>query len=144
VPKHKATLSAIATTVGRPLDWWARDWTFALIADYADGRPFNVLAGFDRNANGDPLSDRPAGLDRNSGELSYYFNVDLRVARRIPIGPVGLEAIFEVFNVFNRENVLEVNNVAFANAQLTPNPAFEDPTRVTDPRRIQLGARLSF
>lgn len=144
VPKHKATLSAIATTVGRQLDWWARDWTLALIADYAGGRPFNVLAGFDRNANGDPLSDRPAGVERNSGELPDYFNVDLRVARRIPIGPVGLEAIFEVFNLFNRDNVLEVNNVAFANAQLAPNPAFEDPTRVTDPRRLQLGARLSF
>ena len=103
-----------------------------------------MLAGFDRNLNGDPLSDRPAGVGRNSGELSDYFNVDLRVARRIPIGPVGFEAIFEVFNLFNRDNVIEVNNVAFANAQLAPNPDFEEPTRVADPRRIQLGARLSF
>ncbi len=144
VPKHKVTLSAIASTVGRQLNWWARDWTLATIADYADGRPFNILAGFDRNANGDPLSDRPAGVGRNEGELDDYFSVDLRVARRIPIGPVALEAIFEVFNLFNRENVLEVNNVFYASAQLSPNPNFGNPTRVSDPRRIQLGARVTF
>jgi len=144
VPKHKATLSAIFSTAGRQLDWWARDWTLAVIAEYADGRPFNILAGFDRNRNGDGLSDRPDGEGRNSGELDDSFNVDLRIARRIPIGPVGLEGIFEVFNLFNEENVLEVNNVFYANAQLAPNPSYRDPTRVSDPRRIQLGARVTF
>ncbi|MDQ5873163.1 MAG: TonB-dependent receptor, partial [Acidobacteriota bacterium] len=137
VPEHKATLSAIYTTTVGQYPWWARDWTLAVIADYAAGRPFNVLAGTDRNRNGDPLSDRPVGVGRNSGELPDYFIVDARVARRIPIGPVGLEAIFEVFNLFNRENVLEVNNVIIS-------PDFERATRVGDPRRIQLGARLTF
>jgi outer membrane receptor protein involved in Fe transport len=144
IPKHKVSLSAIYTTAGRELPWWARDWTVSTIAEYVDGRPFNILAGFDRNSNGDPLSDRPAGVSRNAGELNEVINVDLRVARRVPIGPVGLEAIFEVFNLLDRENVLEVNNVRFANATLTPNPTFGDTTRVADPRRIQLGARLTF
>ena len=144
VPEHKATLSAVYTTTVGQYPWWARDWTFGVIADYAAGRPYNILAGFDRNGNSDPLSDRPAGVGRNAGELPDFFTVDARVARRIPIGPVGLEAIFEVFNLFNRDNVLEVNNVQFINAQLTPNPDFERPTRVSDPRRIQLGARLTF
>ncbi|MDQ2979041.1 MAG: TonB-dependent receptor [Acidobacteriota bacterium] len=143
-PKHTATISAIYTTAGRDYSWWARDWTVSTIANYIKGRPFNILAGFDRNLNGDPLSDRPAGVSRNSGELKDLINVDLRVARRVSIGPVGLEAIFEVFNLLNRENVLEVNNVRFANATLAPNPAFGDTTRVADPRRIQLGARLTF
>src|SRR5207244_11524242 len=115
-----------------------------LIADYIVGRPFNILAGFDRNANGDPLSDRPEGVGRNSGKLRPLFNVDLRIARTIPLGKVEVEGIFEVFNLFNRENVLEVNNVRFADAQLAPNPSFGAPTRVTDPRRVQLGVRLSF
>jgi hypothetical protein len=144
IPKHKVSLSAIYTTAGRELPWWARDWTVSTIAEYVDGRPFNILAGFDRNSNGDFLSDRPAGVSRNAGELNEVINVDLRVARRVPIGPVGLEAIFEVFNLLDRENVLEVNNVRFANATLTPNPTFGDTTRVADPRRIQLGARLTF
>jgi len=137
VPEHKATLSAVYTTTVGQYPWWARDWTLAVIADYAAGRPFNVLAGTDRNRNGTLLSDRPEGVGRNSGELPDYFTVDARVARRIPIGPVGLEAIFEVFNLFNRENVLEVNNVIIS-------PDFERATRVGDPRRIQLGARVTF
>ncbi len=137
VPEHKATLSAVYTTTVGQYPWWARDWTLGLIADYAVGRPYNVLAGIDRNRNGDPLSDRPEGVGRNSGELPDYFVVDARIARRIPLGPVGLEAIFEVFNLFNRENVLEVNNVVIS-------PDFERATRVADPRRIQLGARLTF
>ncbi len=144
VPKHKLSLAAIYTTAGRTLPWWARDWTVSTIVEYVEGRPFNILAGFDRNGNGDPLSDRPAGVSRNSGKLDSLINVDLRIARRISIGPVGLEAIFEVFNLLNRENVLEVNNVQFANAALAPNPAFGNSPRVVDPRRIQLGARLSF
>ncbi len=144
VSRHKATVSGIYSTVGGPGAWWARDWTLAAIADYIDGRPFNILAGFDRNSNGDPLSDRPEGVSRNSGRLGKFFNVDLRIARRIPIGKAALEGIFEVFNLFNRENVLEVNNVRFLNDQLVPNPDFGTPTRVADPRRIQVGARLTF
>jgi len=144
IPKHKATLSAIYTTAKMDLSWWARDWTVAVIADYLDGRPLNILAGFDRNRNGDLLSDRPEGVSRNSGELEELINVDLRVAKGFPIGPVTLEAIFEVFNLFDRDNVLEVNNVRFLSAALAPNPAFGTPTRVADPRRIQLGARLTF
>jgi hypothetical protein len=143
IPKHKATLSAVYRT-GSGLEWWARDWTFATIMDYVDGRPYNILAGFDRNRNGDALSDRPDGVRRNSGELDSYFNVDLRVAKGFGIGPATLELLFEVFNVFNEEIVLEVNNVQFLNAQLAPNPAFGDVVRVADPRRIQLGARVLF
>jgi hypothetical protein len=145
VPKQKATLSAIYATGRQPgMSWWASDWTFSTIMDYVDGRPYNILAGFDRNRNGDALSDRPEGVRRNSAELDSYLNVDLRIAKGFPIGPTTLEALFEVFNVFNEEIVLEVNNVQYINAQLAPNPAFGDVVRVADPRRIQLGARLLF
>ena len=137
VPEHKATLSAVYTTTVGEYPWWARDWTFGLIADYAAGRPFNILAGVDRNGNSDPLSDRPVGVDRNSGELPDYFVVDARVARRIPIGPVGLEAIFEVFNLFNSKNLL---------APQTTNLVFDFSGTIRsglgDPRQAQVGLRL--
>ena len=143
VPKHKATLSAIwrSPTTG-PI--WARDWTVATIGELLVGRPHNVLAGFDRNTNGDPLSDRPAGVDRNSGNLPTSLNFDLRVARRIPIGPVAFEATFEVFNLFNRTNVLQVNEVFYTGTTLALNPNYRTPTRIADPRRIQLGGRFTF
>jgi len=144
VPRHKATLTAIYTTTGRRLPWYARDWTVATIATFISGRPFNVLAGFDRNRNGDSASDRPAGVSRNSGQLPNYFDVDLRIARTVPVGPVALEATLDVFNLLNRKNVLEVNGVRYQNFQLVPNPQFGAPTIVADPRRIQFGLRASF
>jgi hypothetical protein len=144
VPRHKAVLSAIESTVGRPGPWWRRDWTFAVIAEYAVGLPYNELAGFDRNNNGHLESDRPSGIGRNRRSLPDQFNVDLRIARHVALRGMTVEGVVEVFNLFNRKNVLEVNNVRFQNPELDPNPVFGEPTRVSDPRRVQLGARLTF
>jgi Carboxypeptidase regulatory-like domain/TonB dependent receptor-like, beta-barrel/TonB-dependent Receptor Plug Domain len=144
VPRHKAVLSAVYSTVGRAGAWWERDWTVAMIADFLAGLPYNELAGFDRNGNGDPLSDRPAHVGRNSRSLPALFNVDFRIARQVRVRRAAIEGIVEVFNLFNRKNVLEVNNVRFASAELDPNTDFGRPTRTSDPRRIQVGARLTF
>ncbi len=144
VPRHRATLAAIYTTVGRGLPWYARDWNLATIAAFEAGRPFNVFAGYDRNDNGDLLSDRPEGVSRNSGVLPNSFNVDVRIARTIPLGPVAVEATLEVFNLLNRENVLQVNDVRYLDRGITLDPKFGTPNRVTDPRRIQFGLRASF
>jgi hypothetical protein len=143
VPQHRTTVSAVYSVEGTRSPW-TRDWTFALIAEHSVGRPYNELAGFDRNENGEGGSDRPEGVGRNSASLPDSLNVDLRVARRFPFGRVGLEGIVEVFNLFNRENVLEVNPIRYGTVRGDPNPEFGRPTRVADPRRFQLGARLSF
>ena len=116
----------------------------ALIAEHSVGRRYNVLAGFDRNQNGDGGSDRPEGVGRNAGRLPDLVQVDLRVARRFPVGRLTLEGIAEVFNLFNRENVLEVNAIRFVRSEREPNPDFGRPTRLADPRRLQLGLRASF
>jgi hypothetical protein len=68
----------------------------------------------------------------------------LRLARRFRFVRGAVEAIVEVFNLFDRKNVLEVNNVRYKRSQLEPNPDFGAATRVADPRRVQLGARLTF
>ena len=144
VPRHKAVFSAVYATAGRPGPSWERDWTLAMIADFLAGLPYNELAGFDRNGNGDPLSDRPAHVGRNSRSLPASFDVDFRIARQIRVRRAAIEGIVEVFNLFNRKNVLDVNNVRFASAELDRNPDFGKPIRTSDPRRIQLGARLTF
>jgi outer membrane receptor for ferrienterochelin and colicin len=144
VPRHKMVLSAVWTPGSRSGAWWKRDWTVAVIADYASGLPYNELAGFDRNQNGDPFSDRPEGVGRNRRTLPDSLNVDLRLARRFRFVRGAVEAIVEVFNLFDRKNVLEVNNVPYKRSQLEPNPDFGAATRVADPRRVQLGARLTF
>ena len=144
VPRHKMVVSAVWTSAGRRGEWWKRDWTIALIGDYASGLPYNELAGFDRNQNGDGFSDRREGVTRNSRTLPDSFNVDLRLARQFRFGGAGIEAIAEIFNLFDRKNVLEVNNVRYRSKELEPNPHFGAATRVADPRRIQLGARVTF
>ncbi len=143
VPRHRATLAAVYSTP-RAGPWWSRDWTFSTISDVSIGRPYNELAGFDRNQNGDPASDRPEGVGRNRETLPAYWNVDLRVGRRIPAGPAELDLTLDVFNLFDRGNVLEVANVRYLGPSLEPNPEFGSPTRVADPLRLQFGLRLTF
>ena len=144
VPRHKMVLSAVWTSRSQSAVWWKRDWTVAVIGDYASGLPYNELAGFDRNQNGDAFSDRPEGVGRNGRTLPESINVDLRLARQFRFGRAAVEGIVEVFNLFDRKNVLEVNNVRYKSSQLEPNPDFGERTRVADPRRVQLGARLTF
>jgi len=88
------------------------------------GVPFTALAGTDLNGDGDGghfPSDRarrnPAdpgsAVTRNSERLPAEATVDLRVSRRFPVRDrLILEPIFEVFNLFNRANFIETNNVA--------------------------------
>jgi hypothetical protein len=144
VPRHKIVLSGVWTPGSRSGAWWKRDWTVAVIGDYASGLPYNELAGFDRNGNDDAFSDRPAGVGRNRRTLPESINVDLRLARQFRFGRAAVEAIAEIFNLFDRKNVLEVNNVRYRSKELEPNPHFGAATRVADPRRIQLGARVTF
>jgi hypothetical protein len=143
VPRHKAVVSATYAAAGSGA-WWKRDWIFSVIADYLAGLPHNELAGFDRNRNGHSGSDRPEGIGRNRRTLPDVVTVDVRVARRFRVRGVTLEGILDVFNLFNRENVLEVNEVRYLSSDLQPNPDFGRPTRTADPRRLQLGARASF
>ena len=121
-----------------------RDWTFSAISDLSIGRPYNVLVGWDRNGNGDGASDRPEGVPRNSGTLPAFWNLDLRVSRRIPVAPLELELTLEVFNLFDRKNVLELRNVCCEDDSRVEKEGFGDPLRVADPRRLQWGLRVSF
>jgi hypothetical protein len=143
VPKHRATLTAVFTSpsTGR---CWSRDWVFSAISDVAIGRPYNILAGFDRNGDLDGSSDRPVGVGRNAGTLPPFWNVDLRVGRRLPVGPLAVEATLDFFNLLGRANVLDVDNFRYVESEEHENETFGTPTRVADPRRLQFGVRISF
>jgi hypothetical protein len=137
-PKHRLTFTGIYSTREAQGAWWRQGWTAATIVEFNARRPFNQLAGFDRNRNGDALSDRPDGVRRNQGNLRNLFNVDLRFSRRLSSEYLKIDAILDVFNLLNRRNVLEVQNVA-------NQPGFgSQPLRLADPRRIQLGMRFQF
>jgi carboxypeptidase family protein/TonB-dependent receptor-like protein len=131
------------------------DFLLAPIFRGNSARPFSLLAGTDLNGDRHNTTDRPVGAGRNTGIGPNFWSFDLRAARRIPLGREGrnLEVSFDAFNLFNRLNYATVNNTVGADFK----PPFSvharkdlrpsDPLAYTsafDPRRIQLGLRLSF
>ena len=128
------------------------------IVTAASGRPYNILAGADLNGDGDggtiPGPDRarvnpadPAtSIGRNLGTLPSQATMDLRVSRRFRLGGrASVDAIFEVFNLFNRANFTDINNIFGVGAYPTaPAPTFAQFQQATPPRQIQLAAKVNF
>ena len=119
------------------------------------GRPYNVLAGFDLNGDGDAgvadrarhnLSDPSTAVARNTGRLPASAALDLRISRQFAIhGGARIEGIFEVFNVLNRTNFTDVNNVFGAGSYPeNPLPTFGQFTQAGPPRQAQVAVRLTF
>ena len=127
------------------------------IGSAATGRPYNILAGVDLNGDGDGgafppdrarrnLADPASSVARNSGRLPMEATVDLRVNRRFrPGAPISFDAIFEVFNLLNRTNFVEVNNIFGTGAYPSePLPTFGQFERAGAPRQVQLGLKVLF
>jgi hypothetical protein len=121
-------------------------WVFA----YASPLPFNVVTGADNN-NDTTVNDRPADVGRNSARMPCFSNVadtcgtasfDVRVSRALTVGGGALELMLEAFNLFNRANVVNVNNT-IGNAP-TPAATFRQVTAVGDMRQLQMGVRWTF
>jgi hypothetical protein len=136
---------------------------FSTIITAASGRPYTPLAGVDLNGDGDGgafPSDRartnPAdpstSVARNSQTMKSQLIVDTRLSKRFNLrGRWSVDGIVDVFNLLNRANYTEINNIfgtgAFPNA-----PQKDAQGRVTygtyteslPGRQIQLAARLIF
>ncbi|MEW6735626.1 MAG: TonB-dependent receptor, partial [Acidobacteriota bacterium] len=135
---------------------WLRDFQLSTIIRLESGRPYNLLAGVDLNMDGDtPINDRPLGLGRNVGVLPGFASVDLRLTRKISfLDHYQLQAFVEVFNLFNRVNISQIDNIFPPDG----NGRFNLPAKNGDrfiaprerfrgafaPRQFQIGMRLSF
>ena len=76
------------------------------------GRHYNIFVGSDANADGNPNTDRPSMIGRNSYEGPGYASVDLRVGREFAVnGRARVDLSLDFFNLFNRVNVKDVNTV---------------------------------
>ncbi|MFN0086033.1 MAG: carboxypeptidase regulatory-like domain-containing protein [Blastocatellia bacterium] len=148
----------------------AKDWTLAPIFVAGSGRPFNLLLGFDANADGRAQSDRPGRAGRNTARGEAFYSVDMRLARRFFVRDSRfLELTLEAFNLFNRTNMQGINNVlagACAGADGLPigcatgstpltnfglrGRADRKPTQplgftsAADPRQFQVGVRFNW
>ncbi len=140
------------------------DVRLSTIITGASGRPFNVLAGADLNGDGDggaiPGPDRarrvPAdaasSVGRNSENLPSTFTVDVRLTKRFRLGKKGtLDFIVEAFNLLDRVNYSDVNNI-FGTGAFPDQPQKDAQGRVTygtltaaqAPRQVQLALKAGF
>ncbi len=123
----------------------------------ASGWPYNILAGTDLNGDRDGgsfpsdrarevPSDPATSLARNAGRLPSQFSVDARVSKSVRItGRLELEGLFEVFNLFNRTNFTDVQNVFGVGAYpSSPAATFGRFTQASNSRQMQLAARIRF
>jgi hypothetical protein len=145
--RHRLVVSGLARLPG--------GLELSAILTAASGRPYNVLAGLDFNGDGDAgvadrarrdPSDPSTAVPRNTGRLPSGAALDLRLSRHFTLaGGTSVEAIGEVFNLLNRTNFTDVNNVFGGGAYpADPLPTFGQFTQAGPPRQVQLAVRLAF
>lgn len=140
---------------------WA-DVQLSTIITVGSGRPYTILAGADLNGDGnggafppDRARQNPAdpasSVGRNSGTMPYQATIDIRASRRFQLGSrVYVDGIFEVFNLWDRTNFIETNNLSPAFIwgpgayPTSPLPGFEQFTQAGPPRQVQLAVKVGF
>ena len=114
---------------------------------YYSALPLNITSGVTtiQGTAGRPIVDG-AFVPRNTGQGPDFFTVNLRLSREFPIrGRARVEALAEIFNLTNRENVVALNgNFGAGTYPTNPSPTFRQITAVGDPRSAQFGLRFTF
>jgi hypothetical protein len=136
----------VSGDVERGLAGFQLGWVYT----YGSSLPFNIVTGADNNGD-TTINDRPAGVGRNAGRIPCFDDLtqtcgmatfDLRVSRPLRFGTQRVDLMLEAFNLFNRANVVNVNNTIGNGA--VPSPTFKQVTAVGDMRQMQLGVRWMF
>ncbi|HYY97763.1 MAG TPA: TonB-dependent receptor, partial [Pyrinomonadaceae bacterium] len=136
------------------------DYVLSGIVQAQSGSPYSALVGNDPNNDGNRANDRLPGTVRNQFTTPSVYQFDARVTRVIPFSEaMRLRLILEAFNLFNRANVVTVNNTFFnlaGGALVSPSAAtafgtprsFSSPasgtTTFATPRQLQLGVKFDF
>jgi len=109
------------------------------------GFAYDARVGPTVDTNGDGLfNDRVVGQSRNDYRMPGNNSLDVRLTWNVPLsGRMKLQATFEAFNVYNRDNVRTVDNL-WGTDPTTPGAAFGVPLSYFSPREMQLGMRLTF
>ena len=89
----------------------------------------------------------PVGCTGNLGRNAFvrpgFFQWDMRVARRIPLGErLRLDLIADMFNLFNRNNVADVSPLCSPTDPAGCNAG--QPTAALDPRQFQFALKLAW
>ena len=133
-----------STSTGRPSVGGATSSSF--IPGVTFGPP-NVCLNGDGTTFKVPLVAPPAGCNGNLGRNAFtspnFFQVDLRLSRRIPLGErFKVDLIADSFNLLNRTNIAAVNQLCDPLAGSTC--VAGQPTASYDARQFQFALRLSW
>jgi hypothetical protein len=155
--RHRLTLAFLAET---PKEWpaLARDFKLSFLTSLQSARRFTINTGFDTNGDLFPFSDRVGVSPRNAYLGDPFYNMDVRVQREFPFTErIRGTASIEVFNLFDRSNVEDVDHVygqpdfagpvpkKFGDGVTSPaNPTFGLPKFASPARQIQLSFRVNF
>jgi hypothetical protein len=144
--RHRFTLSFMSQT---PKSFGVlRDFKLASIVSLESGRYYTIFVGSDANGDGNPNSDRPGTLSRNSLEGPGFATWDVRVARSFGLNDRWrAELTLDFFNLLNKTNIKDLNTV-YGGIDLTqppnPNLAYLAPRDAYNPRQIQYGVKIRF
>jgi hypothetical protein len=115
----------------------------ALLANGRSGLPYTITVGFDQNGDGS-LTDRPAGVVRNSERSPHYVNLDARVSKTfgLPIRTgMDVPPTFTI-SVYGR-NILNATQHGIPSGVLA-SPLFGVASSMRTPRELELSARVAF
>jgi hypothetical protein len=126
--RHKVTLAAVYTA-----PWQVN---VSGVLRYRSALPYMKFDNVDYNGDGYNLDLLP-GHHANEGRGHSFEQFDLALAKEFPIGPIGIEVIAQVFNVFNAKNPAAFDRTG------TPNAYAGDPGQ-GEQRLLQLGAKIHF
>jgi hypothetical protein len=142
--------AAVNTSTARGTDLWTHLVNGVQLSgtlQYYSKLPLNITSGVTtiQGTAGRPLVDGEF-IDRNAGTGPDFLTLNLRLSRTFALaGPVRLEAMAEVFNLTNCENVVAMNGNFGPGAYPTnPSATFGQITAVGEPRSVQFALRLSF
>lgn len=149
--RHRFVLSgAVGTGAGLGAPGWkalTRDFQLSGMVQYYSALPFNITTGTNTiQGTGARPTVNGAFISRNAGEGSAFSTTSLRVSRILAAGSrVKVEALVEVFNLFNRRNDLARTTVFGTGAYPTsPSATFGQVTVVGEPRSAQISIRVRY
>ena len=133
-----------STSTGRPSVGGATSSPF--IPSVTFGPP-NVCLNSDGTKFTVPLVAPPAGCDGNLGRNAFtspnFFEVDMRLSRRIPLGErFKIDLIADAFNLLNRTNIAAVNQLCDPLAG--PTCSAGQSTASYDSRQFQFALKVSW
>jgi hypothetical protein len=155
--RHRFVLALVGES---PAEWpfLLRDFKVSMLTTLQGPRYFTIMSGFDVNGDGDPFPDRVGDIGRNTYRGAASYTTDVRAQRTFKLTErLKGQASVEVFNLFNRQNVEDIDTAYGAATFSGPvpqafgdgisslaNPTFGSPKFVAPARQIQLSLRATF